>query len=206
MELRHLSCFVAVSEYLSFTEAAEKLHIVQSAVSHNIAELEKELNAKLFFRNKQSIALTPVGELLLDNAYRILAMERDTITNIKLRMSGITGTLSIGYVFVPVAWCMFDKFKAFSRKYSQVRLKYNSFNDINIARQLSNFDLDIGFARLATITDQTRINWHPIYREHLQIVVSEEHPLADLKSASLEQFKNDPLILMSHKSNPVYMT
>jgi DNA-binding transcriptional LysR family regulator len=46
LDIRQLNCFVAVSEYLSFTEAAKKLHLVQSAVSHNIAELESELGAK----------------------------------------------------------------------------------------------------------------------------------------------------------------
>ncbi len=202
MELRQLRCFIAVAEYLSFTEAAEKLHLVQSAVSHNIAELEKELNTKLFFRNKQSIVLTPVGELLLDHAYKITAMERDTITNVQLRLSGITGSMSVGYVFVPVAWCMFEKFKSFSQKYPHIRVKYNSYHDIRIARQLENFDLDVGFARIATITDQERINWHPIYKEKLQIVVSEDHPLSGLERASLAQFKDEPLILMNHRTNP----
>ena len=202
MELRHLSCFVAVAQHLSFTEAAKNLHLVQSAVSHNIAELEKELSVKLFYRTKRSISLTPEGETLLDDAYKIIALERDAAIRVQRKSTGVIGNLSVCYVFVPVVSSLLDKFKNFSSKYPEIYVKYNSFNDIVISKALDSNEIDIGFSRQTTITNPDKINWHPLYNESLKIVVSKEHPLACLSSASLEQFRSVPLILMSHRNNP----
>ncbi|MDR1570935.1 MAG: LysR family transcriptional regulator [Clostridiales Family XIII bacterium] len=201
MEMRHIHCFIAVAEYLSFTEAAKKLHIVQSAVSHNIAELEKELETKLFIRNKQSISLTQQGLTLLDDAYRIVALERDAVTRAQHRAQGVVGDLKLGYVFVPVIYSMLDKFRSFYRKYPQIYVRYNSYNDILISRQVENGELDIGLSREATVNKE-RSHWRPLYNDVLKIVVNRDHPLASLDSAKLEQFRDVPLILMSHRSNP----
>ncbi|MDR2295635.1 MAG: LysR family transcriptional regulator [Clostridiales Family XIII bacterium] len=201
MEMRQIHCFITVAERLSFTDAAKKLHIVQSAVSHNIAELEKELQTKLFVRNKQSITLTPQGLALLDDAYRIVAMERDAVTRVLHMARGIVGDLKLGYVFVPVIHPMMDKFKNFSKKYPQIYVSYNSYTDIHIARQVENGDLDIGFAREATV-NRDRAHWRPLYGDALKIVVHREHPLAGLGCTDLERFRKEPLILMNRRSNP----
>jgi DNA-binding transcriptional LysR family regulator len=202
VDIRHLNCFVAVAEYQSFTEAAKTLHLVQSAVSHNIAELENELGAKLFTRGKKGICLTPQGKILLEDAYRIVAMERDAAMRVRRLSSGVVGELSMGYVFVPLINSLIDDFKRFHEKYPQVYIKYNSYNDIQIFRQLEHNELDIGFTRDTVITNREKVDWYHIYDDTLKIVASKNHPLAQLKKAKLEQFRNDPLILMSHRSNP----
>jgi DNA-binding transcriptional LysR family regulator len=202
LDIRHLNCFVATAEYLSFTEAAKKLHLVQSAVSHNIAELENELGAKLFTRGKKGICLTPQGRILLEDAYRIISLERDAAMRVRQLSSGIVGDLSMGYVFVPLIASLIEDFKRFHEKYPQVYVKYNSYNDIRIFRQLESDELDIGFTRDTVITNREKVDWYHIYDDYLKIVVSRNHPLAQLKKAKLEQFRNDPLILMSHRSNP----
>jgi DNA-binding transcriptional LysR family regulator len=61
MELRHLEYFVAVAEELSFTRAAQRLHVVQSGVSSAIAALERELGATLFDRDRHAVALSEAG-------------------------------------------------------------------------------------------------------------------------------------------------
>jgi DNA-binding transcriptional LysR family regulator len=202
LDIRHLNCFVAVAEYQSFTEAAKTLHLVQSAVSHNIAELENELGAKLFTRGKKGICLTPQGKILLEDAYHILAMERDAAMRVRRQSSGVVGELSMGYVFVPLINSLIDDFKRFHERYPQVYVKYNSYNDIQIFRQLEHNELDIGFTRDTVITNREKVDWYHIYDDTLKIVASKNHPLAQLKKAKLEQFRNDPLILMSHRSNP----
>ena len=68
MELRHLRCFVAVAEELHFTRAAVRLHIEQSPLSRTIRELESDLGATLFERNRRGTQLTWAGQVLLEDA------------------------------------------------------------------------------------------------------------------------------------------
>ena len=77
MILRHLEILEAIAQTGTFTGAARKLYITQSAVSHAVAELEKQTGADLFYRLPKGVALTPCGEMLLDEAKGILTACRD---------------------------------------------------------------------------------------------------------------------------------
>jgi DNA-binding transcriptional LysR family regulator len=73
VELRHLTAFVAVADEASFTRAAGRLHIVQSAVSAAVRNLEKELGSVLFERSSQGVTLSEAGRALLPEARSTLA-------------------------------------------------------------------------------------------------------------------------------------
>lgn len=72
MELKQLTYFLAVADCLSFSRAAEKLYISQPALSYQIAELERELGAELFIRDKRSVSLTLTGRRLVTPARQML--------------------------------------------------------------------------------------------------------------------------------------
>ena len=72
MEHRHLEYFVAVAAELNFSRAAERIHVVQSALSAALGRLEKELDIELFDRSKRQIALTPAGEVFLQHAREVI--------------------------------------------------------------------------------------------------------------------------------------
>ena len=73
MEFRHLRTFVAVAELRHFARAASVCNLSQPAVSHQIAQLESELGAKLLNRAARRVSLTVAGEVFLEEARRILA-------------------------------------------------------------------------------------------------------------------------------------
>ena len=70
MELRHLRYFVALAECLSFTRAAERVHVTQSTLSHQIRQLEDEIGQPLFDRIGKKVVTTEAGELFLAFAVR----------------------------------------------------------------------------------------------------------------------------------------
>lgn len=72
MEFRQLKYFLAVAETLNFSRAAESLYLSQSALSRQIAELEEELGAELFVRDKRTVSITPAGEALRVEAQKVL--------------------------------------------------------------------------------------------------------------------------------------
>lgn len=73
VEMRQLRCFVTVAEELHFGRAAERLHLVQPAVSQQLRNLERELGARLFDRSSRHVRLTETGALLLPEARAALA-------------------------------------------------------------------------------------------------------------------------------------
>jgi DNA-binding transcriptional LysR family regulator len=96
MELRHLTVFVAVAEEASFTRAADRLHMVQSAVSASVRGLERELGAALFDRTTRRVELTDAGDALLPEARQVLAavtVAREAVDQVS---GGLRGTLRLG--------------------------------------------------------------------------------------------------------------
>jgi DNA-binding transcriptional LysR family regulator len=74
MELRHFRYFAAVARYLNYSEASRRLHVAQPAISQTILDLEEEIGARLFLRNKRNVQLTAAGTTLLGEAEDILKL------------------------------------------------------------------------------------------------------------------------------------
>jgi DNA-binding transcriptional LysR family regulator len=94
-ELRHLRYFVAVAEALSFTQAAERLHIAQPALSATIRQLETELGVELLERTSRKVRLTSAGELLLERARATLASAEETFAVVRDAGRGLVGRVRI---------------------------------------------------------------------------------------------------------------
>ena len=95
MELRHLRCFVALAEELHFTRAAERLHIEQPPLSRAIKELEDDLGAVLFVRNRRGTVLTEAGATFLQDVRRVFAALKQAQENAQAVAAGLSGSLRI---------------------------------------------------------------------------------------------------------------
>src|SRR3954453_21419479 len=78
LEVRHLQLVAAVAEVGSLTRAGDRLHVTQSALSHQLRDIEDRLGAPLFHRRGKRLVLTPAGEHLLQSARDVLERLRQT--------------------------------------------------------------------------------------------------------------------------------
>ena len=96
MSDRRLQVFHTVGGVLSFTRAAELLHMTQPAVTHQIRQLEEELNTRLFDRTNNRISLTAAGQQVMEYAARILALYDEMQASVKTLTGDRTGLVTLG--------------------------------------------------------------------------------------------------------------
>ncbi|MGW0161352.1 LysR family transcriptional regulator [Mycobacterium sp. NPDC003323] len=96
MELRQIEHFLAVATELSFTRAAARAHVVQSALSASVAKLERELDVQLFDRSRQQITLTAAGERFRTHAHEVLQTARTAAESVHEFRGTLSGTIEFG--------------------------------------------------------------------------------------------------------------
>jgi DNA-binding transcriptional LysR family regulator len=97
VDLRHLRAFVTLAEELPFSRAAERLHVVQQALSAQIRQLEDELGVQLFTRTTRKVELSEAGQVLLGHARSILDSISVAYTETRRAGAGEAGQLAIAY-------------------------------------------------------------------------------------------------------------
>ena len=123
MELRQLEYFIAVAGEMNFSRAAQRAHVVQSALSTSIAKLEKELGVELFDRSRQQIKITPAGELFRDHARQVINATRLAKESLNVYRGELTGNIDFGSI---VSFGGLDVPRAlgdFHRAYPLVRIR-----------------------------------------------------------------------------------
>lgn len=96
-DFRQLRYFIAVAEELSFTRAAQRLHLSQPPLSQQIQALEHDLGIRLLDRDKRNVMLTEPGKLFLEHARQILAMAEDARIQVAEAAAGYSGHLRLAY-------------------------------------------------------------------------------------------------------------
>lgn len=193
MDLATLNAFIAIAELGSFSEAAERLHLTQPAVSKRIASLEQQLSVRLFDRLGREVSLTEAGRALLPRAYQILNVLDDTrraLTNLNGEISGrltLATSHHIGLHRLP------PLLLAFTRTHPQVALDIQ-FLDSEVAYE----EVLHGRAELAVITlaPETREPVHAVavWDDPLDFVAAPEHPLARSQVISLADVAHHPAV------------
>lgn len=193
MDLATLNAFIAIAELGSFSEAAERLHLTQPAVSKRIASLEQQLSVRLFDRLGREVSLTEAGRALLPRAYQILNVLDDTrraLTNLNGEISGrltLATSHHIGLHRLP------PLLRAFTRTHPQVALDIQ-FLDSEVAYE----EVLHGRAELAVITlaPETREPVHAVavWDDPLDFVAAPEHPLARSQVISLADVAHHPAV------------
>jgi DNA-binding transcriptional LysR family regulator len=191
MELRHLQHFIAVAEEQNFTRAAQRVHIVQSALSTSILCLEKELNARLFVRTTRGVGMTPAGRAFLEKAreaLRVIETGRETVASI----SGLrSGSLSIGAVqSLPAFIDLPSLFAQFHAAFPGIEVRLRQGDALGLMDQLRSGQLDL--ALLPLLEPPDGIMTTIVACEDLVAITPPDHPLAGREGVALKELIQYP--------------
>jgi DNA-binding transcriptional LysR family regulator len=195
VELRHLRYFVAVAEDLSFRGAADRLHIAQPALTHQIQALERILGVRLLNRTKRSVELTEAGSLFLEEARMTLRQaERARLVGERAGR-GELGSIEIGYVSsTPAAGILSSNVFSFRRAYPAVDLHLTEMDTDPQLEALAEGRLDVGFIRPPVPQYPLGVVAVTILNEPIIVVLRKDHPLATQTAISVATLANEPFI------------
>lgn len=197
MELRHLRYFVAVGRCLSFTKAAEALHISQPPLSRQIQELEEEVGTALFLREAKKVSLTRAGEYLLGESLKILeGIEAACGT---ARMIGQRArALNIGCVSLFLGTGMAPFLDSVREGHPELRLELLVMPTEAQEKALLSGGIDIGFVR--SWVRQDGLAFEPLAQESLVAVFPASENLPEEPEACMRALVGRPFIAMSRSS------
>ncbi|MGI8538717.1 MAG: LysR family transcriptional regulator [Rubrobacteraceae bacterium] len=193
MDLRRLRYFVAVAEEASFNRAAQKLHMSQPPLSNQIKQLEKELGVVLFERTSRGVRVTEAGELLLEEARRILVQIDQTTRAVQRVGNGEVGRLTLGFVPSASDEALPPILTDFRERYPEVELFLREMRPNLIVQRLHAGQIDAGLLYLP-LEDPT-LETECVLREPLVLALPETHPLAAEEKVELRAVAREPFVL-----------
>ncbi|HVF86795.1 MAG TPA: LysR family transcriptional regulator [Pyrinomonadaceae bacterium] len=194
MEMSQLRTFRVVAETLSFTRASERLHLTQSAVSHQIKALERELGEPLFIRAKRGVKLSQAGKVALEYAERILENAEALRERLRGRDAAPTGRVRAAAATQAFVHLFAELFESFMRKHEGVELSFRTtVSTEQTVADILNGAADVGFASLPVYSPALQVT--ELFEDELILVVGHRHRLARAKEATVNDIKRERLIL-----------
>lgn len=178
LDLTSLRYFVAVCEAGNITRAAEREHLVASAISKRLGQLEEDLGVPLLQRQRHGVAPTPAGEALLEHSRGLLASATRIAQDVASFGAGLRGQVRLLATVSSIAQQLPDDVAAFMQQPQHRMIQVDIEEDLSrgIVRRIRE-----GGASLGVLWDATQFDGlkHVPYRaDHLAVVVDAEHPLA----------------------------
>ena len=200
MELRHLRYFIAVADELSFSRAAEKLHIAQPPLSQQIQALETELGVRLFDRQSRPLRITQAGQVFLSEARVTLEKLEQAVTTTQLVHQGKLGYLTVGFTSSMANGILPTIMRTFQQEYPNVKLILREKNCNVQIQGLRDRDTDIVFVYQDYQSVQANdLEVMPLSQESLVVVLPVKHQLANKSELSIVDLANEEFVMpLSH--------
>jgi len=184
---RRLQVFYTVAKVLSFTKAAETLHMTQPAVTFQVKQLEEFFNTRLFDRTHNKITLTEAGKIVYDYAEKILDHYEKMNSEVRELTGEVTGSLLIGASTTIAEYMLPSLLGAFKKQFEDVNIRLQVGNTDAIVAMVENNMIDLGVVEA------------PVYNKNLEVevcrldemvlIVPEGHPLSNRDKISVEDMR-----------------
>jgi DNA-binding transcriptional LysR family regulator len=198
MDLKRIEIFCKIVDLKSFTRAAEEVRLAQPTVSDHMRQLEEELNEKLLERSGRIVQLTPAGKTFLPFARRMLLL-RDEARQALARFRGdLSGKLLIGASTIPGAYLLPGQLQKFKAAHSGIELSLKIASTQQTLSDLLDGKLEL--ALTGASGKQGQLEFIPLAKDELVLVVGPDHPWQAVASISPQQLCSQPFILREEGS------
>ena len=207
MEIKQISCILAIAEEGSITRAAEKLYMTQSALNQQLLRLEREVGVELFDRNGRGVTPTFAGRIYLENARKILELRNETYKQLGDISEVKYGEISIGYTPERGVTDFARLYVAFHPRYPGISFSVEEARSLQLCQLV--LQRKITMAMISYDEELPELVYHHPSREHIIVAVPVSSPLAKragenswqaLPIIPLEALKDENMILSSRKT------
>lgn len=211
MDLQQFRYVVALAEEGSFTRAAARCFVVQSALSHQIKKLEDELDVKLFSRTSRRMEITAAGEAFLVGARASLDAAEQAAVAASASMGEVRGRLSIGVIPTVTVIDLAAALRRLIEKHPLVEIELRvDFSD-QLERAIASGEIDMGFLGLPLGRRPRGVASRSFHSDRLVAVVSPDHRLAARGEIQLENLAEEAFVdfpsgtLARDQSDPAFV-
>ncbi|MCC8437300.1 LysR family transcriptional regulator [Brevibacillus sp. M2.1A] len=193
MDIKHLHYFVTVCDQLSYSKAAQKLHISQPSLSNAIKNLEQEVGSPLLERNTRKMELTDAGKILYQKALLLLSqmnMLKKEMEEVKLTGSG---DLIIGIIESVKHWIP-KVIRGYQGRFPSINIKLiEVLSGKAVKESLRKYHTHLLITN--QFINEEDIESIALYDERLMLVLHKDHALAEKESVRLKDLANEPFII-----------
>ena len=202
MELRHLRHFVALAEEEHFGRAAERVFVVQQALSNSIKNLEEEVGVPLVLRTTRKVQLTPAGREFLDAARSTLEQADRVIERARRAARGEVGRLTLGFVSGLVFGGLPDVVRTFRERYPNVSVELHELTAQEQEVGLRASQLDIALM-LLPVRDPA-FAYEALWRQELVAALPASHPKAQRERLDIQDLAHEPFVFFPRQIRATY--
>ena len=200
VELKLLKSFVVLSEELHFGRAAERLCIVQPALSMQIRTLEAELGVALFDRDHHKVELSAAGAIFLPEAQATLTQAQRAVNMVKAANAGEVGVIRLGFVSSILPDYLPSLIRRLRALYPLIELELKDMPSPDQLSALKTNRIDFGFVRLPI--DDRRVLTQAVLNESFVVALPEDHPLAQQDAVTPEALAEHAVFVLSRRFAP----
>lgn len=193
LEIRHLRLIDVVAEEGSLTKAVDRLFLTQSALSHQLKEIENQLGAPVFHRVNKKLVLTGVGKIALKTAKRVLKEMSETDSQIKSLVNGDSGQIRLAtecytcYHWIP------PLLNQFHGEFPNIDVSIHPEFTSNPVKELLNGNIDLAIT--SSPEESSHIQYRELFRDEMVAVVNIDHPWASREHVNPKDFMTESLLL-----------
>jgi LysR family hydrogen peroxide-inducible transcriptional activator len=192
--IKQLKYICAVAEHRHFSKAAEACFVTQSTLSASIQDLESQLEAVIFERNKKSVLITPLGERLLHQARVVLGDVEDFISIAHSHEETLAGEIRLGVIPTIGPFLLPSLLAELRTQYTKLKLYLREDMSADLVQRLQQGKLDlILLAFPYSLPDIETVN---LFRDEFLLCLSPSHSLEGAKQVSQQQLKGESLLLL----------